>query len=212
MILIIVDAHTKYIDAHVLNSATSANTISRLKMTFSVHGLPHVIVSDNASNFSSDEFKEFCKRNGVRHIFTAPYHPSSNGLAERAVQTIKSGLSKLSKSETLENRLLEVLFRYRITPHATTGIAPSELLMHRHIRSRLDLAVPDMASSVLRGQTAMKSRHVSRSKSREFSIGDTVFAKNFADRGLKWYPGEIVKQQGPVSYMVRLEDVHTWRR
>ncbi|XP_064642179.1 uncharacterized protein K02A2.6-like [Lineus longissimus] len=212
MILIIADAHTKYIDAHVLNSATSLNTIGKLKATFAVHGLPHIIVSDNGSNFTSQEFRDFCKSNGIRHIFTAPYHPASNGLAERAVQTIKSGLSKSSKSQSLESRLLEVLFRYRITPHATTGMAPCELLMHRQLRSRLDLAVPDLSSSVLRGQTAMKSRHDRKAKAREFSVDDAVFAKNFADRGLNWYPGRITSRSGPVSYTIRLKDGRVWRR
>ena len=67
-------------------STSSQVTIKTLKPMFSCHGLPELIVSDNGTAFTSSEFQEFTKRNGIRHLTTAPYHPASNGLAERAVQ------------------------------------------------------------------------------------------------------------------------------
>ena len=48
----------------------------------------------------------------------------SNGLAEQAVQTIKIGVKKLNGP--LKVRLARFLFKYRVTPQATTGIAPVE--------------------------------------------------------------------------------------
>ena len=89
MILVIVDAHSKWIETHVIASATSSATIERLMMTFACHGLPRSIVSDNVSCFTSEEFKLFTRTNGIRHIYCSPYHPASNGLTERAVQTVK---------------------------------------------------------------------------------------------------------------------------
>ena len=60
-----------------------------MRKTFSSLGLPETIVSDNAAIFTSEEFAEFLKRNGIRHVRAPPYHPASNGLVERAVQTFK---------------------------------------------------------------------------------------------------------------------------
>ena len=67
-ILVIANAHSKYIDAHVVSSPSSAVTERMLKCTFVTHGSPHVIVSDNASSFTSKEFSRFCALNGIKLI------------------------------------------------------------------------------------------------------------------------------------------------
>ena len=61
-------------------------------------------MSDNGSVFTSSDFEQFMLRNGLRHIRTAPYHPASNDLAERAVQTLKERL-KTFTSGCLETKL-----------------------------------------------------------------------------------------------------------
>ena len=83
-------------EVHITNSAISAITIDKLRNTFATFGLPEILVTDNGSNFKSTEFEEFLKSNGIRHTRTAPYHPASNGLAERAVQSFKLGMKKLT--------------------------------------------------------------------------------------------------------------------
>ena len=47
---------------------------------FGTHGIPNVVVSDNGTVFTSDEFKTFMELNGTRHVKFALYHPT-NGLA-----------------------------------------------------------------------------------------------------------------------------------
>ena len=54
------------------------------------HGLPDTIVTDNAAVFTSTEMKELFSHNGIKHTTSAPYHPASNGLDKRAIQTFKS--------------------------------------------------------------------------------------------------------------------------
>ena len=92
MVLVIVDAYSKWIEAHIVNSATTAVTINTLRVTFATHRLPDVIVSDNGTNFTNNEFPAFMKNNRIKHVRTAPYHPASNGQAERANQIVKEGL------------------------------------------------------------------------------------------------------------------------
>lgn len=95
-------------------------------------GLPKMLVSDNGTCFSSAEFETFMKQNGIDHVRSAPFHPSPNDLAERAVQTFKEGMKKV-KGDTLQTRLSRFLFSYRITPHATTDLSTAELMMSRRL-------------------------------------------------------------------------------
>ncbi len=54
LFLIIIDAHSKWIDAYPVNSAMTAATLECLQKGFSVHGIPEMIVSDNAQCFVSE--------------------------------------------------------------------------------------------------------------------------------------------------------------
>ena len=132
MFLLAIDAHSKWLEVSILNSATSSTTIDELRKMFATHGLPEVLVSDNGPAFSSTEFQEFMKRNSIRHIRTAPYHPSSNGQVERAVQIFKVAMRKNSL-ESIQTRVSRFLFNYRNTPHTTSGVSPSELLLGRRV-------------------------------------------------------------------------------
>ena len=156
MFLLIIDAHSKWLDIHITNSCNTQSTVEKLRMTFANHGLPEMVVSDNGPAFVSKEFEEFMKNNGIRHVKSAPYHPSTNGLVERAVQTFKKAMKK--QSGTLQTRLSRFLFKYRTTPHTTTGISPAELRWGTKLRSHLTLLQPDVGKTVRYAQHKQK-RH-----------------------------------------------------
>ena len=86
MLLVIIDAYSKWLEVYITDTSTCAHLRNFEMLRF---GLPELIVSDNATYFTSDEFKEFLKANGIRHAKSPPYHRATNGLAERAVQTVK---------------------------------------------------------------------------------------------------------------------------
>ena len=96
MFLILVDAHSKCMDIYTMSSITSEATVGNLKASFFTHGLPDVLVTDNRPSFKSESFRQFVLLNGIQYLTSAPYHPASNGLAERAVQTFKNAMKKLS--------------------------------------------------------------------------------------------------------------------
>ena len=156
--------------------------------------MPEVLVTDNGPCFVSEEFELFLSANGIKHITSAPYHPATNGLAERAVQTVKKGLKK-EKEGTMEARLAKVLLMYR----------PAELILGRRIRTRLDLIRPKFGEKVEHQQLRQKLSHDKRAREREFKKGDLVYSRNFGT-GQQWYPGFIHEVTGPVSYLVKLQD------
>ena len=112
-------------EIHSTNSATPTVTIESLWKSFTTLGLLEVVVSDNATAFTSPEFTEFLKRNRIRHVQTPPYHPASNGLIERAVQTFKESFKRLREG-SINTRISRFLFKYRLTPHSSTGVYPAE--------------------------------------------------------------------------------------
>ena len=139
-IFVLVDAHTKWIEAIPTKSTTAAKTLEMLGDIFARFGLPYTLVSDNGSNFKSREFEDFLRSNGIMHKVTAPYHPSTNGQAERYIQTIKRSLcGQLKDGVSLQEGLQTFLLQYRKTPHPVTGVSPAELMLGRPIRSRIDL-------------------------------------------------------------------------
>ena len=118
-------------------------------------GLPEVLVTNNGTAFTSAEFEHFCKRSGLRHITSSSYHPATNDLAERAVQTFKEGMKKLTNG-SLETQMVWSLLRYRLTPQSVTGVSPAELLMGRPLRSQLGLLYPDIQSRLSSHQEQQK--------------------------------------------------------
>ena len=79
MYLIVVDAYSKWPEVIRMSSSTSTSETTKVLLSlFSKHGLPDKLVSDNGSEFTSDEFKEFMTNCGIFHIKTAPYHPQTN--------------------------------------------------------------------------------------------------------------------------------------
>ncbi len=147
MFLIVIDAYSKWIEAHPMPSITSARTAETLRSIFATHGIPAVLVSDNGPSLVGAEFKHFLKKNGIKHVTTAPYHPSSNGCAERAVRVFKEGIKKMGEG-SVETKVSRFLFKYRSTHQTTTGATPAELLMNRRIRTQLDLVHPSLANKV----------------------------------------------------------------
>ena len=198
-----------------MNSATSATTIVALREMFARFGIPDQIVSDNGSQFASDEFQKFMKMNGIKHIFSAPYHPSTNGLAERFVQTFKLAMKSSNATESTVNECLQrFLIAYRNASHGTTQSSPASVLLGRPLRTRIDLINPMSKSeqNVLRSQTKQVEYHMPRKSPATYIDGDIVVARDYRHNTDDWQPGTIVSKTGPVSYRVELDDGSIWRR
>lgn len=198
LFLIVVDAHSKWLDVQVVSSTSADCTINKLRSIFATHGLPEQVVSDNGSGFTSAEFKQFLQANGIRQVLVSPYHPSSNGLAERAVQTFKRAVEKLEGP--METRLSKFLFKYRVTPQTTTGVSPAQLLMGRRLRTHLDLLHPD-STSPKAVEKQLNAANTNKAP-RVFKEGDKLFAKNFHGPD-QWIPVTVSKVLGPLSYQVQ---------
>lgn len=186
MLLIVVDSHSKWLEAIPLGQATSRSTVDALRTLFSRFGLPRTVVSDNGPQFVGQEFVEFMHRNGIIHIRTPPYHPQSNGMAERAVRTVKDGLKKAGTTD-LHKSLARLLCHYRNAPQES-GLSPSEMLLGYKVRTRLDMCFPPREPPASRTTVVDCEQWT-------IAPGDAVYVRNYG-AGDKWTPGKVKSTEG----------------
>lgn len=125
---------SKWIEVFHVPSTASGTTIDKLSELWARWGLPKQVVSDNGPPFTSNEFADFLKAGGIEHIFTAPYHPSSNGAAENSVRILKNVIKKAVLEKTDIKKALDTfLLYYRNTEHCSTGESPAILLLDVHV-------------------------------------------------------------------------------
>ena len=209
--LIVVDAYSKWLEVIPMSSTTAERTITELRKLFATHGLPTQVVTDNGAQFTSQEFGEFLKLNGIQHYKSAPYHPATNGEAERYVQTFKQAMrAAKGDSGTLSTKLMRFLLSYRTTPNATTGVSPAELLFGRTLRTRLNLLKPDISTKVQDKQASQKQHHDKKSRDRHFQVGQSVLVENNKPEP-KWVVGTVVEKLGDISYRVQVGN-QVWKR
>nr|KAG5696632.1 hypothetical protein BaRGS_034093 [Batillaria attramentaria] len=218
--LVITDAYSKYPCIHPTSSTSTRATLDLLEEDFAHFGYPHTLVSDNATTFVSEEFQSWCKERGITHLTGAPYHPATNGAAERLVQTFKQALRKSSLPP--KRALQEFLMQYRRMP-TSCGFSPSELLMSRQIRTRIDTLLPSPAH-IAQGK---QSKEASKTQvtpdpggvakvTRQYKAGDPVYALYYGPHHAKqprWVPAVVKKSTGTRCFNIKVVPRGpVWRR
>nr|XP_056718397.1 uncharacterized protein K02A2.6-like [Euleptes europaea] len=172
-------------------------------LLFATHGLPDTVVSDNGAQFTSAEFQEFLAKNGIRHTTSAPFHPATNGQAERMVRTTKEAMRRIERNDW-DRGLAEFLLYQHTTPNSTTGKSPAELLMGRRPKTPLDRLHPDLAPE--------RPRHREEPATPRVVEQDApVYARNYG-MGPAWIPATVQDATGPVSYRVATPEGRVLRR
>ena len=160
---------------------------------FARFGVVDCLVSDNGTQFTSSDFKEFCDTFQIKHITTPPNHPRSNGLAERFVDTLKRALKKASGTHS-EKALQQFLQVYRITPNPNTPdtTSPAETMFARKIRPVFEKLLPKQASL---GRTTTVP-------TKRYNPGDKVFFKAYSNNTSFWELGTIDERVVNTTYII----------
>ncbi|XP_055584741.1 uncharacterized protein K02A2.6-like [Uranotaenia lowii] len=224
-ILVLIDMYSRYRWTEVLRTTTSEDIIERLDRTFMKIGLPSVLLSDNASNFSSHRMEQFCKRYGIQLKHTTPYWPQSNGEVERQNRSILKVLkiAELNKTDWKKD-LEEANYVYSLVRHPATGLSSAELAFGRKFRDWIPElnTVPNEDGSIRDHDMTYKqnaklrydSKH--RAKSSDLEPNDRVLMRNLIPKNklspmyLK-EPVTVVSRKGN-SVVVETDNGNKYRR
>ena len=117
-VIVAVDYFTRWTEAEQLTSITAKKSLDFvIKNIVCRYGLPRKIVSDNGTQFESDEFTGFCKKNEIIKSFSSVARPQGDGQVEAVNKTLKASMKK--RLEEAKGRwheeLPNVLWSYRTT-------------------------------------------------------------------------------------------------
>ena len=127
------DVATRFPEAVPLKCVDKPAIAEALLSVVSRVGCPTEILSDRATQFTSDLIKELFRLLSVDHLTAFAYHAQTNGLVERFNGTLKTMLRKMAseKSKDLDRYVSALRFAYREMPNESTGFLPFELFCGR---------------------------------------------------------------------------------
>ena len=206
--IVLVDYFSDFVEVEELNVNTTSSVVKFLKKQFSRHGIPDTVVSDNAPQYTSYEFKQFSREWEFVHVTSSPHHHKANGKAESAVKIVKS-LFKKALRDNKDPWL--ALLDYRNTPTEGIGESPAQRLMSRRTRTLLPVATsllyPTLSKNVqdklkIRRQKAKLYYDRSARVLPEIQVGQDVRIAPL-QRNQSWKQGSCLKELSDRSYLVQ---------
>lgn len=205
-LFIVVDSYSKYVEVVPLKTISSGTIVRSLEEIFGRLGVCETIVSDNGTQFTSSHFANLCATNNIQHLRTAPYHPQSNGQAERFVDSVKRALRKMSPDgKNIAQHLSVFLQTHLSTPNCITKSSPFEMMFGRKMLTRLNAMKPASEQFTIENiaqNNAFNRKH--GSKVHNFKPNDKVHVKVFSNNKESWRQGTIIEPLGRAMFVVCL--------
>lgn len=128
-------------EAFPLWTITAPAVLRALVQLFSQVEIHDEILIDQGINFTARLMLLFHKQPGISAIKTTPYHPQTDGCAERFNQTLKRMMQTFvnDTGKDWDRWLPFLLFVNREVPQASTGFSPFELLYGWNVQGPLNL-------------------------------------------------------------------------
>ena len=212
--LLTIDYYSRFFEVDYLPNTRSSTVIRKLQVHMSRNGIVDCLVSDNAPQFSSDEFAKFAKTWDFEHHTSSPFYPKGNSLSEKGVGIAKKLMKKAKASG--QNPHLAFL-EYRNTP-LECGFTPAQLLFGRRTKSVVPISTKALNQKVSHRKVATKMNEL---KTKQKAIYDRnskplkPLAVNDSCRvqfGKKWVQAKVIGTHGPRSFSVQTQNGAIYRR
>ena len=129
MVLVVLDAYSKYPEVEIVSSTATGNTFPALERIFPTHGIPEGLKTDDGSLLQGQAFHEFAMEKSFHHGKITPLWPEANGHAENFMKNLgKVGRTTRSQGKDWRTELYVFVANYRATPHPSTGEKPLQII------------------------------------------------------------------------------------
>ena len=177
-ILTLVDYATRYPEAVPLASIDTETVAEALVSIFSRVGIPHEVLTDMGTQYTSAVMKEVSRLLSFKQLVTTPYHPICNGLVERFNQTIKKMLMRSTYQYVIE------------------------------LRDRLESTLEIAQDNLSKMSRKYKRHYDQKAGKRQLKVGDKALVLLPTDKNkllMGWKgPYEVVEKLSPLDYRIRI--------
>ncbi|GFO39027.1 endogenous retrovirus group k member 19 pol protein [Plakobranchus ocellatus] len=206
--LVTVDYFSTFIEVDYLQDIASTTVIHKLKHQFARHGIPEVHISDNGTQYTSEEFAQFASEWKFQHTRSAPGNKKAKGAAEAAVKVIKNMMIKCRKSN--EDPYIGLL-NLRNTPTEGLATSPAQRLIGR--RTQIIIPATDHALKRLSKipvsdkfkmgtkKFKMSQKNIHRPNLGQLNEGDIVRMQPI-DNTKEWKEAKVTKTLGHNTFEV----------
>ena len=165
---VLIDTYSRWPEVAITSSTSFQKLFPVLDRSFDTHGIPEKIVHDNGPPYDSTNWRAYARKSGFKTDPCTPEHPQANGMAEKFMASIvKLTHAAIAERKDPKTEISKFLLNYRNTPHPSTGVEPSKLMMNRQIRTKLP--------AVIKTPDTPEHRLV-RQKDREMKIKQKTYA------------------------------------
>ena len=214
-IQVVVDHHSRYVWAFPTPNNSSATILTIITNLWRSGIKPKEVLTDNHKNFTDKRLTDFCQIHHIRHNFSTPYHPQTQGVVERVNGTLITGLraALLDKPSRKWSTLLsEVAQKYNKMPHDITGFSPEFLLFG--IDSSPTFSSPSIGVDEARLLAKQRSRLAAQKRKERHDLKHPAMQFTPGDRVLRIIPENHPKQNkvtqrwsGPYFIIKQISDV-----
>ena len=170
-VMVAVDHDTKWLAAYPMKNKKAETVVKIMKdlLLPSLPRLPDQILTDNGPEFKAEMFNKLLENFSIKHIFSTPYHASSNGAVERTNRTTLNLIKGiLPETEQWDEALSKAVIVYNNTVHTNTEQSPSSKI--------LSLA-HDKPDKLLVDSKTVETWKPGNPKFAPYNIGDKVLKK-----------------------------------
>jgi len=236
-VLVFMDYFTKYCEVYPVRSIEANVVAEKLIDVISRHGFPRVLLTDQGTNFTGKVLRDVNRLLSIEKRQTTTFWPQCDGLVERFNRTLAEMIRSFAnkRSRDWDMYINPLLFAYRTSPQASTGISPFELVYGRlpELHTDVDLSkdeqlftdVSDYRTQVVesikvmrdlatenieKAQVQQKSLYDRASREISFDVGQKVMRRIVpVPHKLKpRYEGPyvVLRKTGPVNYAIQLDN------